>query len=182
MVFGEGSPDAQLLYIGEGPGMDEDLSGRPFVGRSGKLLRNLSEAIGLNLIDQVYIANVCKCRPPNNRPPEPEEIEQCSKFLKKQIEFIGPKLIALLGRTAVKAILPDHAKTPIEVLRGKVGTLSYEGTPVMVTYHPSALLRDPSRKVLVREDFLWIKNFIGSLNVTINVSSDSIFLNGSRDI
>ena len=157
MVFGEGNVNAIVMFIGEAPGKDEDLSGRPFVGRSGKLLRAMIQAIGL--MDRCFIANIVRCRPPNNRPPEPEEIESCVKFLDKQIEIISPQLLVLLGRTAVKGLVPEHKAVPLDVLRAasKEGSLLYKGIPALVTYHPSALLRDPSRKVGSAEDFRYLQ-------------------------
>jgi DNA polymerase len=168
MVFGEGNPDAIVMFIGEGPGKEEGLTGRPFVGRSGTLLRDMIKAIGIPE-EHHYIANVVKDRPPGNRPPESEEIEACSKFLKKQIEIIVPRLLVLLGRTAVKAIIPEHAKTRIDNLRSMKGGLTYFvespllNVPVIVTYHPSALLRTPWRKVGAKEDFLFIQEVYKSL-------------------
>lgn len=153
MVFGEGGIDASVMFVGEGPGAEEQKAGRPFVGRSGKLLRDMIRAVGIP-DDHHYIANVVKDRPPNNRPPEPDEIVVCSKFL---IEIIQPKLLVLLGKTAVKGICPDREKESIEKLRSLKGLLHYEGIPVVVTYHPSALLRTPWRKIAAREDFLFIQ-------------------------
>jgi len=161
VVFGEGHLDSQVLFVGEGPGQTEDETGRPFVGKSGKLLRDLIKAIG---ITDCYIANIVKCRPPGNRPPEQSEIDICIKFLKKQIEILSPKAIVLLGRTAVKAIFPDHTGTPIDVLRDKpLNSMKFEGISVVVTYHPSALLRDPGKKPKTLQDFLKIKNLISLL-------------------
>lgn len=156
MVFGEGGIYATVMFVGEGPGAEEQKAGRPFVGRSGKLLRDMIRAIGISEGGH-YIANVVKDRPPNNRPPEPEEIACCSKFLKKQIGIIQPKLIVLLGKTAVKGLCPDKEKESIDKLRSLKGFLHYEGIPVVVTYHPSALLRTPWRKTAAREDFLFIQ-------------------------
>ena len=157
MVFGEGNVDATVMFIGEGPGRDEDISGRPFVGRSGKLLRAMIQAIGLT--DRCFIANIVRCRPPNNRPPEPEEIETCVKFLNKQIEIISPQLLVLLGRTAVKGLVPVYKAIPLDVLRrnSREGSIFYNNVPVLITYHPSALLRDPSKKVGTAEDFRFLQ-------------------------
>jgi DNA polymerase len=164
MVFGDGSFDAKIFFTGEGPGADEQRQGIPFVGRSGKLLRKMIEAIGLNRED-FYIANVVKDRPPDNRLPEPDEIEFCVKFLKKQIEIIEPKLIVLLGRTAVKGLLPEHKATPLDHLRDQskeLGAFKFNDIPIVVTFHPSALLRDPGRREKAKEDFRYIQNvFIG---------------------
>jgi DNA polymerase len=159
VVFGEGDSSAQIMFIGEGPGREEDACGRPFVGASGKLLRKMIDAIELDSQDY-YIANIVKCRPPMNRNPEPEEIENCVKFLKKQIEIIDPGLLVLLGRTAIRGILPDNGEEPIRAL-GDVcrdfGALRYNTIPVIVTYHPSALLRSSKYKNRAREDFLYIQ-------------------------
>jgi uracil-DNA glycosylase family 4 len=124
MVFGEGNPNAIVMFVGEGPGKEEQETGRPFVGRCGKLLRDMIRAIEIPE-EHHYIANVVKDRPPGNRPPENEEIEACSKFLKKQIEIINPKVLVLLGRTAVKALMPNEANTPIGTLRTFKGHLVY---------------------------------------------------------
>jgi DNA polymerase len=165
MVFGEGNPNAIVMFVGEGPGKEEQETGRPFVGRCGKLLRDMIRAIEIPE-EHHYIANVVKDRPPGNRPPENEEIEACSKFLKKQIEIINPKVLVLLGRTAVKALMPNEANTPIGTLRTFKGHLVYTQpvtetnhfyASVIVTYHPSALLRTPYRKTDAKEDFLFIQ-------------------------
>lgn len=147
------------MCIGEAPGAQEDLQGKPFVGRSGKLLRKMLASIGLNEEEDYYIANIIKHRPPNNRPPEDEEIGQCIKFLKKQIEIIHPRILLLLGRTAVKGLLPEYQSKTIDSLRemSKIyGSVRFEGTPVLVTYHPSAVLRFPAhgQKALVDFRFL----------------------------
>lgn len=162
LVFGEGNPDAKVMFIGEGPGREEDIAGRPFVGRSGQLLRQLIRAIKLDLEKDVYIANIVKCRPPNNRDPEKEEIDECVKFLKKQIEIIQPQYLVLLGRTAVKGILPDYEKKSLKVSRtdSKAGKITFEEIPVIVTYHPSALLRNPAFKLSAQEDFIYLKNLL----------------------
>ena len=164
LVFGEGPLNPMVMFVGEGPGKEEDETGRPFVGRCGKLLRNMIIAIGLDLEKEVYIANVVKCRPPSNRPPEPEEIEQCGKLLKKQVEIIRPKRVVLLGKTAVKGLLSEHSKMTIGALR-KISPemLLFEGIPMKVTYHPSSLLRDPSRKSLAYEDFKEIESIVSGL-------------------
>jgi uracil-DNA glycosylase family 4 len=117
-------------------------------------------AIGIK-VEEVYLANICKCRPPNNRPPESEEIESCVKFLDKQIEIISPQLLVLLGRTAVKGLIPEHKAVPLDILREvskeEGSSLHYRGIPVLVTFHPSALLRDPSRKIGSAEDFRYLQ-------------------------
>lgn len=172
VVFGEGNPSSRIMFIGEGPGREEDACGRPFVGASGKLLRKLIASIELDP-DDYYISNIVKCRPPNNRNPEDDEIENCVKFLKKQIEIISPDLLVLLGRTAIKGILPDDSDQSIRSL-GDVcrdfGALRYESIPVVVTYHPSALLRSSQYKQRTREDFLYIRSLY--LEIKDFVSND----------
>lgn len=159
LVFGEGSHEALIMFIGEGPGREEDETGRPFVGRSGKLLRQMIDAIKIMKEDK-YIANIVKCHPPNNRAPLKEEIEMCSKYLRKQIDIIKPKLLVLLGKTAVKGLCPNFAKDSVEKLRSmtkSIGLITYNEIPVMVTYHPSALLRTAWRKVGAKEDFVFLQ-------------------------
>ncbi|HVQ35468.1 MAG TPA: uracil-DNA glycosylase [Candidatus Bathyarchaeia archaeon] len=136
IVFGVGDPKARLLFVGEGPGADEDVKGEPFVGRAGKKLDEMIQSIGLTR-DQVYIANVVKCRPPDNRTPEPDEIETCSPYLFRQIEAIAPDVIVALGSPAAKTLL--GTKTGITQLRGNWGR--FRGIPVMPTFHPAYLLR-----------------------------------------
>jgi DNA polymerase len=147
VVFGEGSPDARLMFIGEGPGREEDLQGRPFVGDAGKLLTRLINRMGFQRKD-VYIANVVKCRPPMNRDPQEDEIAACMPVLKGQVEIIAPEVIMLLGRVAAQAVL--ETKIPISKLRGKF--TSFQGIPVMPTFHPAYLLRNPKEKMLVWAD------------------------------
>ena len=137
IVFGVGNPEAQLMFVGEGPGRDEDLKGEPFVGRAGQKLDEMIAAIGLSRA-AVYIANVVKCRPPNNRDPEPDEIETCSPFLFRQIETIRPKVIVTLGGPATKLLL--HTKIGITRLRGQ--WQEFRGIPVMPTFHPAFVLRN----------------------------------------
>jgi len=146
-VFGEGSLQAQLMFVGEAPGFEEDQQGRPFVGRAGILLTKIIQAMGLKR-EEVYIANVLKCRPPGNRGPLPDEVFACSDYLKKQIDLIHPKFICSLGKYATYALL--QKEEPISRLRGNFYT--YQGTPVMPTYHPAYLLRNPSAKKEVWED------------------------------
>ena len=146
-VFGVGNPNATLMIIGEAPGVDEDAQGEPFVGRAGQLLNKILEAIHFKRSD-VYICNILKCRPPNNRKPTPEESELCKPYLKKQIELVKPKVILCLGLTAAENLL--GTKESMGKLRGQV--LSYEGVPVMITYHPAALLRNPNWKRPAWED------------------------------
>ncbi len=154
VVFGDGNDRCRLMFVGEAPGADEDEQGLPFVGRAGKLLTQIIEAMGLRRSD-VFIANTLKCRPPQNRPPQPEEVERCRPFLEKQIELIGPEIICALGTHAAQSLL--KTLEPISRLRGKF--LDYLGpvTPgaairVMCTYHPAYLLRNPKEKRTVWED------------------------------
>lgn len=146
-VFGVGNPKATLMIIGEAPGADEDAQGEPFVGRAGQLLNKILEAVNFKRSD-VYICNILKCRPPNNRKPMPEESEACKPYLKKQIELIKPKIILCLGLTAAENLL--GTKESMTKLRGRV--MQYEGVPVMMTYHPAALLRNPNWKRPAWED------------------------------
>lgn len=140
-VFGSGNPDADVMVIGEGPGAEEDKQGLPFVGRAGQLLTDILKAIKFER-NEVYIANIVKCRPPENRTPLPEEMETCIPYLKKQINLIKPKMILCLGLTAAKGLL--RKKESLTALRGKF--FDYEGIKVMVTFHPAALLRNPNWK------------------------------------
>ncbi len=147
LVFGEGSPTAALMFVGEGPGAEEDLQGRPFVGAAGQLLNRLLSRMGLSR-EEVYIANVVKSRPPGNREPEADEIAACLPFLQKQIEAIQPRVIVTLGRVATQALLATH--TPLTRLRGRWQT--YRGIPLMPTFHPSYLLRFPQERHKTWED------------------------------
>lgn len=140
-VYGVGNPKADIMFIGEAPGAEEDRRGEPFVGRAGQLLDKILIAIGFNR-DQVYIANILKCRPPGNRDPQPDEMEQCFGYLREQIRIIQPKLLCALGRISAQALL--NTKTPLGKLRGSWH--EYEGVPLLVTYHPAALLRFPAYK------------------------------------
>jgi DNA polymerase len=140
-VFGSGSPNADVMVIGEGPGADEDAQGLPFVGRAGKLLTDILKAINFSR-DEVYIANIVKCRPPGNRTPSPQEMDACLPYLKKQIEIIKPKLILCLGLTAAHGLLKN--KDSLTNMRGKV--FEFEKAKVIVTFHPAALLRNPNWK------------------------------------
>lgn len=156
IVFGEGSPDAELMFVGEGPGADEDEQGRPFVGRAGQLLNKMIEAMGLKR-EQVYIANVVKCRPPGNRTPEREEIETCSPFLMRQIAVIQPKAIVALGAVAARCLL--GLNEPMAKLRGR--WFDYRGTRLAVTYHPAFLLRDPRQKGEAWKDLQMVMEYLG---------------------
>jgi len=146
-VFGVGNPNATLMIVGEAPGADEDAQGEPFVGRAGQLLNKILEAIGFRRED-VYICNILKCRPPNNRKPQADEVDRCLPYLRKQIQLVRPALILCLGLTAAENLLGTTES--LGRLRGR--TLHYEGTPVMVTYHPAALLRNPNWKRPTWED------------------------------
>jgi uracil-DNA glycosylase len=141
IVFADGSPTARLMFVGEGPGADEDAQGLPFVGRAGQLLNNMIAAMGLKR-EEVYIANVVKCRPPGNRTPEPEEANTCSPFLFRQIDVVRPEVLVALGATAATYLLGQ--RQPLAGLRGRVH--SFRGTKLIVTYHPAFLLRDPRQK------------------------------------
>jgi DNA polymerase len=147
VVFGVGNPNADLMFVGEAPGADEDIQGEPFVGRAGQLLTKIIEAIDLKRED-VYIANVIKCRPPGNRNPEPDEVEQCEPFLFRQIDVIRPKVIVALGKFAAQCLLKTDA--PITRIRGR--EFSYRDAVLIPTYHPAYLLRNPSAKRDVWED------------------------------
>ena len=155
VVFGSGNLQAKLIFVGEAPGADEDEQGLPFVGRAGQLLTKIIEAMGMSR-DQVFICNVLKCRPPNNRPPAPEEVVHCRPYLKCQLELIGPKMIVALGNHAVKALL--QTEKGISQLRGTFQ--EYEGIPVMCTYHPAYLLRSPGEKRKVWEDMKKVMQFL----------------------
>ena len=156
VVFGVGDVEAQLMFVGEAPGADEDEQGEPFVGRAGQLLTKIIEAIGLQRSD-VYIANVLKCRPPNNRAPEPDEVEQCEGFLFQQVATVQPKVIVALGTHAAHALL--KIDTPISRLRGQV--LDFRGAKLVPTFHPAYLLRSPDRKRDVWEDMKKVRALLG---------------------
>ena len=146
-MFGVGNPDAQLVFVGEGPGRDEDRQGEPFVGAAGELLTRIIQAIKLTR-EQVYIANIVKCRPPENRNPEPGEIETCLPFLERQLKAINPRFIVALGKVAAQTLLGSEA--PISRLRGRFH--DYGGIRLLPTYHPAYLLRNPGAKRAVWED------------------------------
>lgn len=148
VVFGVGNPNARLMFVGEGPGRDEDLQGEPFVGRAGQLLTDIiTKGMGL-MREDVYIANVVKCRPPDNRNPEPDEVAACEPFLKRQIDLVRPEIIVALGKFAVQTLLQN--KAPISRLRGNWHR--YHGIKLMPTFHPAYLLRNPADKRLVWQD------------------------------
>ncbi len=146
-VFGSGDPAAGIMFIGEAPGAEEDRAGQPFVGKAGQLLTKIIEAMGLSR-DAVYICNILKCRPPNNRDPLSDEIEQCEPYLKHQIEIVQPRVICTLGRFAAQTLL--RSREPMGRLRGQ--SHHYEGIPLVATYHPAALLRNPQWKRPTWED------------------------------
>ncbi len=156
LVFGEGNPDARLVFVGEAPGADEDAQGRPFVGRAGQLLTRIISAMGLSRND-VYICNILKCRPPGNRNPKPDEIHACEPFLIKQIQAIQPEVICALGTFAAQTLLKKEV--PITALRGRFH--SYQGIKVMPTYHPAYLLRNERAKKLVWEDMQMVMKTLG---------------------
>ncbi len=156
LVFGVGNPTADLMFVGEAPGRDEDLQGEPFVGRAGQLLTKIIEAIDLRRED-VYIANVIKCRPPQNRNPEREEVATCEPFLFAQIDAIKPRVIVALGSFAVKTLLQDD-KTPISKARGRV--YNYRGAKLIPTFHPAFLLRSPDHKRDVWDDMKKVRSIL----------------------
>jgi uracil-DNA glycosylase len=156
IVFGDGSPKAELVFVGEGPGRDEDAQGLPFVGRAGKLLTQMIEAMGLQRKD-VYICNVVKCRPPENRLPEPDEIKTCSPFLMRQLDTIAPKVIVCLGACAAQTLLETNRG--ISHFRGE--WLDFRGRKLMATYHPAYLLRNPAAKADVWKDLQKVMAVLG---------------------
>jgi uracil-DNA glycosylase family 4 len=161
-VFGVGDPQAEWLIVGEAPGAEEDKRGEPFVGQAGKLLDNMLAAIKLKRGDNVYIANVLKCRPPENRDPHGEEVTQCDPFLKRQVELIQPKLIIALGKFAAQSLLGSD--DTIGAMRGKLH--SYNGVPVIVTYHPAYLLRNLMDKAKAWEDLCFAVKTMQGLQAT----------------
>ena len=156
IVFGVGNPSAELMFVGEAPGADEDIQGIPFVGRAGQLLTKMIEAMGFAR-DDVYIANVLKCRPPGNRNPEPDEIATCEPFLFRQLESIQPKVVIALGAFAARTLLKTDA--PISRLRGRV--FDYRGAQLIPTFHPSFLLRSPGYKREAWEDLKLALSLLG---------------------
>jgi DNA polymerase len=165
IVFGVGNPRAELMFVGEGPGADEDTQGEPFVGRAGQLLNNMIKAMGLRRED-VYIANIVKCRPPGNRQPERDECETCSPFLMRQISTVKPKAMVALGATAAKNLLAINA--PMSELRGRWYDFkpagsdpSWAGARLAVTYHPAFLLRDPRQKAETWKDLQMVMKYLG---------------------
>jgi uracil-DNA glycosylase family 4 len=161
IVFGRGNPDADLVFVGEAPGADEDMKGEPFVGAAGQLLDKMIGAMGYGR-DDVYICNVIKCRPPQNRNPEPDEVAACEPFLKKQLAALRPRMLVALGKFASQSLCGEQ--TPITRLRGNVRT--YEGVPVMPTYHPAYLLRTPEAKREVWSDLQAVMASLAGMGVT----------------
>ena len=155
VVFGVGNPDAELMFVGEAPGFHEDKQGYPFVGQAGKLLDQLLGGIGMSRED-VYIANVIKCRPPGNRNPEPDEVETCEPFLFQQIDIIKPKVIVALGKFGAQTLL--RTLDPISRLRGRV--YEYRGAKLVPTFHPAYLLRNPASKREVWEDMKLVRKLL----------------------
>ena len=160
IVFGVGNPNADLMFVGEAPGRDEDIQGIPFVGRAGQKLTQIIEAIGLKR-DEVYIANVIKCRPPDNRNPEPDEVESCEPFLFRQVDTIKPKVIVALGTFAARSLL--KTTDPISRLRGR--TYDYRGATLIPTFHPAFLLRNPSCLREVWEDMKKVRALLNGEDV-----------------
>ena len=158
-VFGVGDERADWLFIGEGPGAEEDARGEPFVGQAGRLLDNMLGAIGLKRGQDVYIANVVKCRPPGNRTPEPLEALRCEPYLQRQVQLIEPKLIVALGKTAASNLL--HTEASISSLRGRLH--DFRGTPLIVTYHPAYLLRNLIDKAKAWEDLCYARETMAGL-------------------
>jgi DNA polymerase len=158
IVFGSGSSDADLMFVGEAPGADEDQQGVPFVGRAGQLLTRIIQAIDLQR-EQVYIANILKCRPPRNRDPQPDEVDSCEPFLFRQIETVQPMIVVALGKYAAQTLI--RTKTPIGRLRGTF--VEFRGIQLMPTFHPSYLLRNPSAKREVWEDMKRVREELGRL-------------------
>jgi len=160
VVFGVGNPESRVLFIGEGPGEQEDLKGEPFVGRAGKLLDLMLDAVGLSREKDIYIANIVKCRPPKNRDPLPEEQERCINWLREQTAIIRPKIIVCLGRiAAAKIIKPD-----IKITKEHGQFIERNGVLMMAMLHPAALLRNPNQKPEAFEDFLRLRDKIKELN------------------
>jgi uracil-DNA glycosylase family 4 len=156
VVFGEGNPNARLMFIGEGPGAEEDKTGRPFVGRAGKLLTKIILNVLELTREDVYIANIVKCRPPNNRVPTIEEAQTCKPYLLKQIDIINPEILVCLGKTAFMYLM--DIDMPISKVRGQI--FEYKEKKVIPTFHPSYLLRNPSAKKEAYKDFLLIKSLL----------------------
>jgi len=161
VVFGAGNPHADLLFVGEAPGQDEDLQGEPFVGRSGQLLDRMLHAIGMDR-DNVYMMNSIKCRPPNNRDPRPDEVQACKLWFEQQLDIIQPKMICLLGRVAAQTVLKTD--DTLGALRGSWH--EFQGIPVWVTYHPAYLLRSPRQKQKSWQDMMQLKLRFQALKIS----------------
>lgn len=159
LVFGVGVSDAEVLFVGEGPGEQEDLSGEPFVGRAGQLLDKYLEAIGLSRKENIYIANMVKCRPPQNRDPKPEEQDICINWLREQVRLLRPRIIVCLGRISAQRLISPNYKVTQE--HGQF--FEKNGVLMMGTFHPAALLRDPRRKPDALEDFLKLRDKINEV-------------------
>jgi uracil-DNA glycosylase family 4 len=157
-VFGVGVENASLMVVGEGPGADEDAQGEPFVGRAGKLLDEMLKSIGRSRKDNVFIANVVKCRPPGNRDPETDEAEACRPYLERQIQLVKPKLIVALGRIAAQRLL--QTDEPLSRLRGPIHTYGPDNTPLFITYHPAYLLRSPREKAKSWDDLKKVSRYL----------------------
>jgi DNA polymerase len=157
-VFGIGNEQASLMVVGEGPGADEDASGEPFVGRAGKLLDEMLKSIGRSRKDNVFIANVVKCRPPGNRDPEADEAEACRPFLEQQIKLVKPKMILALGRIAAQRLL--QTDEPLSRLRGPIHAYGPDKTPLFITYHPAYLMRSPREKAKSWDDLKKVYRFL----------------------
>ena len=157
IVFGTGNPNAELVFVGEAPGADEDEQGLPFVGRAGKLLNRLIDSVGMKR-EQVYICNIIKCRPPGNRTPEKDEIESCKPFVLRQIEAVRPRLLCCLGAPALRTMLP-FVKEGITKVRGQL--FDYHGFKLMPTFHPAYILRNPREEGTIRKDFIAMAKFLG---------------------
>ena len=160
VVFGEGNVNAKIMFVGEGPGEQEDLQGKPFVGRSGKLLDKMLEEIGLSRKTNIYIANIVKCRPPKNRDPFPEEQRQCMDWLRSQFVLINPKIIVTLGRIAATCMI----KPDLKITKEHGCIYKKKDILMMPTFHPAALLRDPSKMILAKQDFIKLKHLIDQNN------------------
>ena len=156
-VFGDGNRNADWFFVGEAPGKDEDLQGKPFVGRAGRLLTEVIFSLGLTR-DEVFIANILKCRPPDNRDPKPEEVDQCFSYLEKQIDMVQPKIIIAVGKIAAHSLLGSDL--PMGKLRGKIHGFGSNEVPTLVIYHPAYLLRSPSQKHKVWEDLQLATDFL----------------------
>jgi len=156
-VFGDGNRNSDWFFIGEAPGKDEDLEGKPFIGRAGRLFTEVIFSMGLSRED-VFIANILKCRPPDNRDPKPEEVKQCFSYLEKQIELVNPKIIVAVGRIAAHSLLGTDL--PMGKLRGKIHGFGPSEIPTLIIYHPAYLLRSPSKKKKVWEDLQLVNDFL----------------------